>query len=87
MEIIEATIHRLIKTVHSHGEDSVAIQMRDANLPIDDTLKVVSRDLLALYGRSSDSSGTLGDNPTLHMFPVRLNEYLQGELSFADLTH
>lgn len=86
MEIIEATIHRLVKAVHTHGERSVTLQMRNANLPIDETLGVVSRDLLALYGRTSDSSGTFGNNPTLHLFPVRFNDYLRGELTIAGLT-
>src|SRR5690606_20583634 len=85
MEIIEATIHRLLKKAHTHGEGSVTTQLREENLPIDETLGVVSRDLLSLYSRTSDSSGTFGSNPTVHVFPVRFNDYLKGTLSFKKL--
>src|SRR5690606_18297485 len=51
----------------------------------DETLGVVSRDLLSLYSRTSDSSGTFGSNPTVHVFPVRFNDYLKGTLSFKKL--
>lgn len=86
MQIIEATIHRLQKTAHTHGEGTVTIQWRNNNLPIDETLKGVARDLLALYNRTTDSSGTLGSNPNVHVFPLRLDEYLQSVLTFSELT-
>lgn len=86
MQIIEATIHRLQKAAHTHGEGSVTTQFRAGNLPIDETLEGVCRDLLALYNRTSDSSGTFGNNPNVHVFPVRLDEYLQDELAFYDLS-
>lgn len=87
VQIIEATIHRLQKAAHTHGDDSVTTQLRESNLPIDETLKGVCRDLLALYNRTSDSSGTFGSNPNTHVFPVRLDEYLQGTLTFPNLSH
>lgn len=86
MQIIEATIHRLQKIAHTHGEGAVTTQLRESNLPIDETLETVCHDLLALYNRSTDSSGTFGSNPNVHLFPVRLNEYLRGTLDFARLT-
>ncbi|WHL19020.1 nucleoid-associated protein [Stenotrophomonas acidaminiphila] len=86
MQIIEATIHRLQKAIHTHGEGSVTTQLRANNLPIDETLEGVCRDLLALYNRTSDSSGTFGSNSNVHLFPVRLDEYLQGTLNFYDLS-
>lgn len=86
MQIIEATIHRLRKAAHTHGEGSVTTQLRENNLPIDETLEGVCRDLLALYHRTSDSSGTFGNNPNVHVFPVRFDEYLQGALPFPDLS-
>jgi nucleoid-associated protein len=86
VQIIEATIHRLQKAAHTHGEGSVTTQLRANNLPIDETLEGVCRDLLALYNRTSDSSGTFGNNPNVHVFPVRFDEYLQGTLAFHDLS-
>jgi len=86
VEIIEATIHRLQKAVHTHGEDSVTTQLQDGNLPIDETLEGVCRNLLALYNRTSDSSGTFGSSPNVHVFPVRFGEYFQGVMTFPDLT-
>ncbi len=87
MQIIDATIHRLQKAAHTHGENSVTTQLRGANLPIDETLEGVCRDLLALYYRTSDSSGSFGNNPDVHVFPVRFNEYLQGSLTFQGLSN
>lgn len=86
MQIIEATIHRLQKLAHTHGEGSVTAQLRDDTLPVDETLEGICRDLLALYNRTSDSSGTFGSNPNVHVFPVRFGEYLQGALDFSDLS-
>lgn len=86
MEIIEATIHRLIKEAGTSGQGAVTKQLRDTHLAIDETLNSVCRDLLALYARSTDSQGTLGDDPNIHVFPVRLQEYLNGALSFHEFT-
>lgn len=86
VQVIEATIHRLQKAAHTHGEGSVTTQLRNSNLPVDETLKGVCRDLLALYNRASDSSGTFGSNPNVHVFPIRFDEYLQGALEFPDLS-
>lgn len=85
MQIIEATIHRLQKSAHTHGEDSVITQLREDNLPIDETLQGVCRDLLALYNRTSDSSGTFGNNPNVHVFPIRFGEYMESKLTFRGL--
>ena len=86
MQIIEATIHRLQKAAHSHGEGSVTTQLRANNLPIDATLEGVCRDLLSLYNKTTDSSGTFGSNPNVHVFPVRFAEYLQRTQSFSELS-
>lgn len=87
MQIIEATIHRLIKEAGTNGQGSVTKQLRDTNLVVDETLNSVCRDLLSLYARSTDSQGTLGDDPNVHVFPVRLREYLDRVLSFQEFTH
>lgn len=87
MQIIEATIHRLQKAAHTHGEGSVTTQLRETGLPIDETLRGVCSDLLALYNRTSDSSGTFGSNPNVHVFPIRFCEYLQSTLPFQGLSN
>lgn len=86
MQIIEATIHRIEKAAHTQGEGSVTKQWRENNLPIDETLIGISRGLLALYNRTSDSSGIFGSNPNTHVFPLRLNEYCNNELNFYGLS-
>src|SRR3546814_5775134 len=43
--------------------------------------------LLALYYRTSDSSGTFGSNPNVHVFPERFREYLQGTLPFQGFSN
>lgn len=86
VQIIDATIHRLRKIAHTHGEASVTIQLRHTNLPIDSTLQTVCGDLLALYNRSTDSSGSFGSNINVHIFPIRLREYLNEELTFQELS-
>ena len=86
MEIVEATIHQLQKVAHVHGEGSVTVHTRDSNLPVDLTLERTCQELIALYNRSSDSSGTFGNNPDVHMFPTRLRNYKDGLIGFNDLT-
>lgn len=86
MQIIEATIHQLQKIAHVHGEGSVTLITRDSNLPIDDTLDRTCQELLSLYNRSSDSSGTFGGNPDVHVFPVRLKNFKEDSIGFIDLT-
>lgn len=86
MQIIEATIHRLQKLAHTHGEGTVTTQLRDDTLPVDETLEGICCDLLSLYNRTIDSSGTFGSNPNIHIFPVRFGEYLKGALGFSDLS-
>lgn len=86
MEITEATIHRLIKAAQTSGPESVEPVRRTAALPIDDTLRTVSSDLLGLYAKAANNNGTLGANATTQIFPVRLREYIDGTLGFADFT-
>lgn len=86
MQIAEATIHHLEKRAHTHGEGSVTLRPRDENLPIDETLEAVCKDLLALYNKSLDSQGTFGADPNVHVFPQRLNDYLTGVLEFQAMT-
>ncbi|TDS73432.1 nucleoid-associated protein [Comamonas sp. JUb58] len=86
MQIQEATIHRLIKKVDTSGEGSVEKKIRPSVLPIDKVLTTVCSDLLSLYNDSSKNYGTLGQDSTLHIFPVRLNEYLSLTRSFQSFT-
>lgn len=87
MEIIEATLHQIKKTANTHGEGSVDYHKRQSVLPVDSTLEGVCRDLLKLYNNSSDNSGTFGSNPTVHVFPVKFQQYLDEQLGFLPLTH
>lgn len=86
MQILEATIHRLQKAAHTSGEGSVTKQVRTTTLPIDDTLLTVCRDLLALYNRTTDSSGTFGSNPNVHVFPARFEEYRAETINLAQFS-
>ncbi len=86
MQITEATIHRLQKLAHTYGEGSVTTQLRDNNLPIDETLTGICQELLSLYNRTSDSSGSFGQSPDTHIFPVRFKEYIDGTLTFSNLS-
>jgi len=85
MQIVEATIHRLIKNANTSGHDSVTKQLREANLPIDPTLESVVTELIALYAKSVDSQGTFGDDENIHVFPVRFGQYLDGDLEFREM--
>lgn len=86
MQIKEATIHRLIKEARTNGLGSVTKKVRGAALATDATLQTVSDDLLTLYTKTANNNGTLGSNPTTHVFPVRLRDYLDGRLDFQDFT-
>jgi nucleoid-associated protein len=86
MQIAEATIHHLTKEAHTQGEGAVKLQLRENNLPIDDTLSTVCKDLLGLYNRTTDSQGTFGADENVHIFPRRLEEYLEGTLDLGGLT-
>lgn len=86
MNITEATIHQLIKAAQTSGDGCVQINPRTTPLPIDGVLTTLCMDLLALYAKTANSYGTLGQDPTLHMFPVRLNEYVQRTIDFQTFT-
>ena len=86
MQIQEATIHQLIKQSQTSGEGSVQHQHRPNALPIDEVLTTLCTDLLALYNTTVNSYGTLGQDPTLHTFPLRLNEYANGGIAFHVFT-
>lgn len=86
MKILEATIHRLIKSVNTTGQNSVVIQLRTKVLPIDQTLTTVVTDLIGLYAKSADSQGTFGDNSSVHIFPQRFDDYLDKKLPFKKMT-
>lgn len=86
MQIQEATIHQLIKAAQTSGEGSVTHHHRPTVLPIDPVLTTLCTDLLALYNSTVNSYGTLGQDPTLHTFPLRLNEYTQGTDGFQAFT-
>ena len=86
MQIQEATIHQLIKLAQTSGDGSVQHQHRQNALPIDAVLTTLCTDLLALYNTTVNSYGTLGQDPTLHTFPLRLNEYTNGAIAFHAFT-
>lgn len=86
MQIFEATIHRLRKAAHTSGQGSVTKQLRTSELPIDATLIAVCTDLLALYNRTTDSSGMFGENTNVHVFPVRFGEYRQQSMLLAEFS-
>ena len=86
MQIQEATIHQLKKVAEVSGPGCVSQHLRQAVLPIDPVLETLCSDLLALYSSTANSNGTLGQDPTLHTFPVRLGEYTNGATGFHDFT-
>lgn len=86
MDIKEATIHQLSKAIQTRGEGAVTRHERTTPLPIDDTLQTISRELLAMYATRSNSTGTFGEDPTVHQFPILLTQYYQAALSFFDFT-
>lgn len=86
MLIQEATIHQLIKAVQTTGDGSVEHHHRPDALPIDAVLTTLCTDLLALYNSTVNSYGTLGQDTTTQMFPVRLNEYTGGTAAFHVFT-
>lgn len=86
MRIQEATIHRLIKAAEQSGEGCVQQQVRNSALPIDAVLTTVCADLLSLYSSTANSYGTLGQDATLHTFPLRLSEYVLGNRAFQSFT-
>jgi nucleoid-associated protein len=82
MHIQEATIHRLIKAAQTKGIGAAKQQLRGDLLPVDQTLITVCTDLLALYSTVANSNGTLGQDATLHTFPIRLNDYIEQTIDF-----
>lgn len=86
MNITEATIHQLVKLAHTSGNGSVNSNPRLTPLPVDQVLTTLCTDLLALYTKTANSYGTLGQDPTLHTFPLRLADYTQGASTFQDFT-
>src|SRR3546814_18649472 len=86
MQVTEATIHRIQKAAHTSGEGSATTQIREGDLPIDDTLLTVSRDLLELYNRSSDSQGTFGNDRDVHIFPQSLAADLAADLDLPEFS-
>lgn len=40
-----------------------------------------------MYGRQANSNGTLGVDPSVHKFPVALQEHISGRSGFIDFTH
>ena len=86
MQIQEATIHQLTKLAQTSGDESVQHQIRPTALPIDVVLTTLCTDLLGLYNTTVNSYGSLGQNPTLHTFPLRLREYATGALAFQTFT-
>lgn len=86
MQIQEATIHQLLKVTETRGEGSVGQHLRDTALPINAVLTTLCTDLLTLYTNTANSNGTLGQDPTLHVFPIRLREYVAEAINFQVFT-
>lgn len=86
MQIQEATIHQLVKAVKTSGIDCVQHKHRLAALPVDGVLTTLCTDLLALYNTTVNSYGTLGQDATVHTFPLKLNEYVAQVVAFQDFT-
>jgi nucleoid-associated protein len=86
MRIQEANIHELKKPAETSGQGCVAIHSRPSALPVDQTLTTLCADLLTLYTNCANSNGTLGQDQTIHTFPVKLNQYHLGNLAFQQFT-
>lgn len=86
VQIQEATIHQLIKQPLASGEGSVGHKHGPSALPIDMVLTTLCTELLALYNTTVNSYGTLGQDPTLHTFPLRLNAYTSSTITFQEFT-
>lgn len=69
MDIKEATIHQLSKAVQTRGDDSVTRHIRTSLLLVDNTLRSISKDLLAMYATRSNSTGTF--NPDCYRGDLR----------------
>jgi hypothetical protein len=69
MQVTEATIHRIQKAAHTSGEGSATTQIREGNLPIDDTLLTVSRDLPRCITARLTAKERLGPTATFISFP------------------
>lgn len=86
MQIVEATIHHLIKDAQTSGPGSTRVNPRPSPLATDEVLLNLCTELLSLYTRSANSYGTLGNDATLYTFPVRLNQYVDEHLEFQTFT-
>lgn len=86
MNILHATIHRLVKDQYAHGEGTVAVQIRPSLLPINALLNTVADQILKLFAKRGNNTGTFGDDEDVYRFPVRLREYRNGDMNFLELT-
>lgn len=86
MQIVEATIHQLIKLTQTSGSGSTRVHPRQSPLATDEVLLNLCTELLSLYSRSANSYGTLGDDATLYTFPVRLTQYVDEHIDFQAFT-
>lgn len=84
--ITEATIHQLVKREKTQGDESVAVKLRDTELPDDDVLRQLCADLVDMYGLVANSNGTLGVDPNEHKWPLELRSYIEDRLSFMRFT-
>jgi len=86
MNILHATIHRLVKDQYAHGEGTVTLQVRPTLLPVNALLRTVADQTLKLFAKRGNNTGTFGEDEDAFRFPVRLREYRAGELGFYELT-
>lgn len=86
IQITDATIHQLDKSAQSQGDDSVTVNPRETNLTVNDVLRRLCDNLIAMYAKVANSNGTLGVDPLAHRFPVHLKEYFDGITPFMPFT-
>lgn len=86
MNIKDAIVHHLAKEQHTSGPESVVLHVREDLLPMDETLNSVCTQTLALFNRRGNNTGTFGQNEDVHRFPIRVQQYLDGEVVFEDFS-
>ena len=66
VQIIDATIHGLVKRAQEKGDASVTLNPRKTKLEDNDVLQRLCADLIAMYSKQSNSNGTFGIDPSVH---------------------
>jgi len=86
IQIVEATIHQIIKKEQTQGPESVTVKPRGTVLANDDVLKNLCADLVGMYGTVLNNNGTLGIDPSVHQWPPLAQSYLDGGLDFISFS-